>query len=99
MGAFDDDAAVRPDGLTIRRRRRQRGWSRGELSAAIERRSREATGRGETVTRNVLQGVEEVNERIPYATLCLIALALDCNPIEILAAERDEIGEPTLAGR
>lgn len=99
MGAFDDDAVVRPDGLTIRRLRRQLGWSRGELAAAIERRSREATGRGESVSRNVLQGVEETNERVPYATLCLISLALDCNPIEILAAERDETGEATLAGR
>ena len=40
-----------------------------------------------SVSRNVLQGVEEANERIPYATLCLISLGLDCNPVDIL---RDE---------
>jgi hypothetical protein len=33
----------------------------------------------------VLQHVEERNERVPYATLCLIALGLDCNPVELLA--------------
>jgi hypothetical protein len=88
MDAFDDDARVRPDGLTIRRRRRRLGWSRGELAAAIERRSREATGRAESVSRNLLQGVEEANEPVPYATLCLISLGLDCNPVEILQAER-----------
>jgi len=87
MGSFDDDDPVRPDGLTIRRLRRRLGWSRGELVAALERRSREATGRAESVTRNLLQGIEEANERVPYATLCLISLALDCNPVEILKDE------------
>jgi len=100
MGSFDDDARVRPDGLTIRRLRRQRGWSRGELAAAIERRSREATGRVESVSRNLLQGIEEANERVPYATLCLVSLGLDCNPVELLQDERpaeDEapLGSPT----
>jgi transcriptional regulator with XRE-family HTH domain len=81
---FDDDAPVRPDGLTIRRLRRHRGWSRSELSAAIARRSREASGRAESVSPNLLQGIEEANERVPYATLCLISLGLDCNPVELL---------------
>jgi transcriptional regulator with XRE-family HTH domain len=78
---------VRPDGLTIRRLRRGLGLSRAALSARIERRSFESTGRAESVSRNVLQHVEEGGERIPYATLCLIALGLDCNPIELLATE------------
>jgi len=82
---FDDDALVRPDGLTIRRLRRGLGLSRAGLSQHIERRSLESTGRAETVSRNVLQHVEEANERVPYATLCLIALGLDCNPVELLA--------------
>ena len=76
---------MRPDGLTIRRLRRGLGLSRAGLSAHIERRSFEATGRAETVSRNLLQHVEERGERIPYATLCLIALGLDCNPVELLA--------------
>ena len=84
MARFDDDAPVRPDGLSIRRRRRRLGWSRGELVTAIGARSREATGVPETLTRNLLQGIEEANERVAYRTLCLIALGLDCNPVELL---------------
>ena len=101
MGSFDDDAPVRPDGLTIRRRRRQLGWSRGELAAAIARRSREATGRAETVTPNLLRGIEEENERVPYATLCLVSLGLDCNPIEIVLDERpgEQAAPPRPASR
>lgn|GEM_PF-5519500 len=34
----------------------------------------------------MLQHVEEREERIPYATLCLIALGLDCNPMELVAS-------------
>lgn len=67
--------------------RRGLGLSRAGLSQRIERRSFEATGRVESVSRNVLQHVEEAGERVPYATLCLIALGLDCNPMELLAPE------------
>jgi transcriptional regulator with XRE-family HTH domain len=88
--SFDDDSPVRPDGLTIRRRRRHRGWSRADLVSAIELRSREATGRAESVSRNVLQGIEESNERVSYETLCLVALGLDCNPVELLLEESAE---------
>jgi hypothetical protein len=89
MARFDDDAKVRPDGLGIRRRRRRLGWSRAELVAAIGSRSREATGLPETLTRNLLQGIEETNERVAYRTVCLIALGLDCNPVELVAPEAD----------
>ena len=67
--------------------RRGLGLSRAGLSERIERRSVESTGRVETVTRNVLQHVEEAGVRVPYATVCLIALGLDCNPMELLAPE------------
>lgn len=87
MGRFDDDASVRPDGLGIRRRRRHRGWSRTDLITAIGARSREATGVPETLTRNLLQGMEETNERVAYRTLCLVALGLDCNPVELVLEE------------
>jgi hypothetical protein len=93
VDTFDDDAPVRPDGLGIRRRRRGRGWSRGDLGAAIEVRSRAATGRSESVTRAQLQGIEDANERIPYATLCLIALGLDCNPVELVLDEPEPADE------
>jgi transcriptional regulator with XRE-family HTH domain len=91
MARFDDDAPVRPDGLTIRRRRRRLGWSRGELVHAIGARSREATGIPETLTRNLLQGIEEANERVAYRTLSLIALGLDCNPVELLLEDGDGV--------
>ena len=47
-------------------------------------RSRERTGLRGALSRNLLQGIEETNERVPYGTLCLIALGLDCNPVELL---------------
>lgn len=94
--AFEDETPVWPDGLGIRRRRRALGLSRADLVATIERRSREATGRSETVPRNLLEHVEERGERLPYGTLSLIALGLDCNPVELLG---DGAGEPPLGAR
>jgi hypothetical protein len=85
--AFDDDDPIRPDGLGIRRRRRGRGWSRADLTAAVEQRTREATGRKEPLSRNLLQGIEETNERVPYVVVSRIALALDCNPVELVLPE------------
>lgn len=92
--AFDDDLPIRPDGLGIRRRRRGRGWSRTELAAAVEVRTREATGRGEPLSRNLLRGIEEANERVAYAVVSRIALALDCNPIELVLAESPPAADP-----
>jgi hypothetical protein len=92
VAAFEDDALVRPDGLGIRRRRRALGLSRADLVALIERRSREATGRAESVSRNLLRGIEEENERVPYRALVLISLALGCNPVELL---QDDPAGPT----
>jgi transcriptional regulator with XRE-family HTH domain len=83
--SFDDDSLVVPDGMAIRRLRRRRGWSRrdlvGAIAAAVERES----GLRETISPNLLEGVEEANERIPFATLRRIATGLDVNPIELLA--------------
>jgi hypothetical protein len=90
MARFDDDAKVRPDGLGIRRRRRRLGWSRGELVAAIAERSREATGVPESLTRNLLRGIEEANERVAYHTICLVARGLDCDPVELVIDEAPE---------
>ncbi len=87
MGAFDDDALVRPDGLSVRRRRRALGLSRADLAARIETRSREATGVAESVSRNLLQGIEESNEPVAYRVLGLISLGLGCNPVELLLDE------------
>lgn len=83
-GEFDGGQLVSADGPAIRRRRRARGWSRRELSAAIAEAARRATGLSESVSPNLLAGVEERGESIPYTTLCLIAGGLDCNPVELL---------------
>ena len=86
--AFDDDTRrVLPDGVTIRRRRRARGWSRRDLVDAIARASVEATGVPESVSPNLLRAVEEENEAVAYAVVCLVASGLDCNPVELLLPE------------
>lgn len=78
-----DTRRVRPDGLAIRGRRHARGWSRRELCKAIQAAQIRATGVPESLTPNLLVGIEEHNEIIPFATLCLVAAGLDCNPVEI----------------
>jgi transcriptional regulator with XRE-family HTH domain len=82
--AFDDDARITPDGVRIRRLRRSRGWSRRDFAAAIAEACLRESGLRETVTQSLLEGVEEGNERIPYATLRRIAAGLDCNPVELV---------------
>jgi hypothetical protein len=84
---LDDDACVVPDGLGVRRRRRARGWSRHALSDAVRRASLEATGLPDTVSPDLIRGIEERGEPVAYATLCLLAAGLDCNPVELLAPD------------
>lgn len=74
---------VRPDGLTVRRRRHQKGWSPREFVDAIALASERATGLKESISPNLLVAIEEHNELIPYATLCLIADGLNCDPVDI----------------
>jgi transcriptional regulator with XRE-family HTH domain len=81
----DDSRPVRPDGLAIRGRRHARGWSVRELVDAIGRAEEAATGLRATLAPTLLSAVEERNAPIPFATLCLIAAGLDCNPIELVA--------------
>lgn len=80
----DDLRLVRPDGLAVRRRRHELRYSPRDLVEAIARASQRATGLRETVTPNLLQGVEEQAERIPFATLRLIAGGLECDTVDIL---------------
>ena len=86
---YDDDTHVRPDGLTVRRLRHERGWSPRELSDAIGRRRFEATGLRATVTPNQLAGIEERDERVPYSLLCLVSDAFECDPIDLVREESD----------
>lgn len=83
-GRFDDARPVVPDGLRIRRLRRERGWSRRECVAAIARASERASGRPETLSPERLKHVEETNEPLPYSLLCLVAAGLDCEPTELV---------------
>ncbi len=87
--AFDDERErVLPDGMTIRRRRRQRGWSRRDLVEAIARASEAASGLPDTISPSLLQAIEEENEAVAYRVVCLISSGLDCNPVELLLPER-----------
>jgi transcriptional regulator with XRE-family HTH domain len=83
-GEYDDERPIRPDGLVIRRLRRDRGWSRRELLEAIAEATLRETGLRETISANLLEGIEEGNEPISYSTLCRIASGLDCEPVELL---------------
>lgn len=88
--AFDDDFPVLPNGNSIRRLRHERGWPPGRLLEAIGNAHKTATGRFVTFSPNLLAGIEDRNERIPYDTVCWIASALDCEPIELVLDEPAE---------
>jgi DNA-binding Xre family transcriptional regulator len=81
----DDQRLVRPDGLSVRRRRHDLSYSSRDLVAAIGAANQRATGLRNSITPSLLQGIEERQERIPFATLRLIAAGLDCDPADILA--------------
>jgi len=85
---YDDDHSVRPDGNTVRRLRHERGWSPRALIDAIARARLAATGLRGTITPNLLSGIEEHDEAIPYATLCLVSDAFDCDPIDLVRASQ-----------
>ncbi len=87
-GAYEDGRPIRPDGLAIRRMRRDRGWSRRDLLEAIAEATLRETGIRDTLSPNLLEGIEEGNEAIPYSTLCRIASGLDCEPVELLLEPR-----------
>jgi transcriptional regulator with XRE-family HTH domain len=84
VSAFDDDALVVPDGGRVRLLRHRRGWSRRELIEAIARASERATGLRDTISLNLLAGIEERDEPVPFAKLRLIAAGLDCEPVELV---------------
>ena len=87
--ATDDDMGrlVQLDGLTVRRRRHDHGWSPRDLVAAIEEASFTSSGLRRTLTPNQIAAIEERGERISYASLLLLADGLDCDPVDLLAAD------------
>jgi hypothetical protein len=84
----DDSQLVRPDGLSVRRRRHDHDWSLRDLVVAIEEASIAATGVRDTLTPNQLTGIEERGERVAYSVLSLVAAGLDCDPVDILASDQ-----------
>jgi hypothetical protein len=82
---FADHARVVPDGLGIRRRRRERGWSQRDLVRAICDAHERATGRRLAFNLNLLHHVEEESEPVDYATVVLVAAGLGCDPVELVA--------------
>ena len=90
---YEDDQLVRPDGLSVRRLRHERGWSPRALISEIERVRFAATGLRETITPYELTGIEEHDEAISYSTLCLVSDAFDCDPID-LVRENQQDDEP-----
>ncbi len=90
---YDETEPVHPDGLSIRRRRHDRGWSTRDLVDAIGDACERATGIRETITPNLLKSVEEQCEPIPYATLCLVADGLGCDPVDLLPSEIESMEE------
>ena len=87
---YDDDHAVKPDGLTVRRLRHERGWSPRALIDEIGRVRFATTGLRETISPNLLRGIEERNEAVPYSTLCLVSDAFDCDPIDLVRTNQEE---------
>lgn len=76
---------VRPDGLSVRRRRHDHGWSPRALIDAIEIASINASGLRRTLTPNLIKAIEEQQESIPYEQLLLLADGLGCDPVDLLA--------------
>lgn len=81
MGGFDDDQTITPDGTAIRRMRRRRGLSRRAFVRVVADAAFRESGLRETISINLLEGIEEANEPVPYAVLCRVASGLDADPV------------------
>ena len=81
---FDEDSPVPPNGQMVCRLRHEQGWSPEDLLRAVADANWASTGIRESISPSALAGIEERNERVPYATLCLLAAGLDCDPVSLL---------------
>jgi hypothetical protein len=86
----DDTTIVRPDGLSVRRRRHELAFSPRDLVEAIALAQERATGLRDTITPVQLSGIEERGESVSWAMLRLVASGLDCDPVDILAPDGEE---------
>lgn len=84
-GDPDRDRLVRADGLAVRRRRHDHGWSPRDLVSAIEQACLSASGLRRTLSPNQIEAIEERAEPISYDELLLLADGLDCDPIDLIA--------------
>ena len=81
----DTTRLVRLDGLAVRRRRHDHGWSPRDLVVAIADACFTASGLRQTLSPSQIQAIEERAERITYAELLLLADGLDCDPSDLIA--------------
>lgn len=81
----DVDQPVRIDGLAVRRRRHDQGWSSRDLVVAIAEASFVASGLRRTLTPSQIQAIEERGELISYGELLLLADGLACDPSDLIA--------------
>jgi transcriptional regulator with XRE-family HTH domain len=81
----DTQELVLADGLAVRRRRHDHGWSPRKLVAEIERACFDSSGLRRTLSPNQIEAIEERAERITYDDLLLLADGLGCDPVDLLA--------------
>jgi transcriptional regulator with XRE-family HTH domain len=81
----DIQRLVRLDGLAVRRRRHDQGWSPRDLVRAIEIACFRTSGLRRSLTPNQIEAIEERAERISYESLLLLADGLDCDPSDLIA--------------
>ena len=86
MSPFDADQTVTPDGTAIRGLRRRQGLSRRAFLQVVADVSYRESGLRETISRNLLEGIEEANEPVTYAILCRVAGGLDADPVTLVRA-------------
>ena len=86
----DDETIVRPDGLSVRRRRHELSFAPRDLIDAIAQAQERATGLRQTISPTQLVGIEERSEHVPWAMLRLVAAGLDCDAVDILALDAPE---------
>lgn len=81
---FEDDEPVIPNGMAIRRLRRDRGWSRRDFVREIGDASERASGLRVTLTMSQLGAIEETSEEVTYRVVCQVARGLDADPIDLV---------------
>lgn len=81
----DIQRLVQLDGLTVRRRRHDHGWSPRQLVDAIAAACFAASGLRRTLTPNQIEAIEERAEPVSYDELLLLADGLDCDPSDLIA--------------